>query len=363
MKRLILFISTFFIIASCDEENAFPNGFLDYEHPSNQYLRGSVLASLDDKISNSEFGDIHSLIIIRNDNIIYEKYYSNYSRSDLHQLGAGTQSIVSVLTGIALMVDSTISLEAKIVDLLPGYNQYFDNIPQKDQIEIQHLLSNSSGLWWDEWTYPFGSEQNDAYKMTLSDAWISVVLSTPMIREPGFEFNYNSGNGILMAPILQQITGIELEEFAKEKLFDPLNIQNWNWERIPDGHVNASWGLSLRSMDMAKIGYLLMKNGYWNEEQIFDESWLSRSTRSRRNVSQSFRYSYFWWRFSHYTEISPALRENDIFFSWGDGGQFMFVIPHLDMVIVTTAGNYPNGDIKALEMLREIILAVVDRYI
>ena len=225
------------------------------------------------------------------------------------------------------------------------------------------MLSNTSGLWWDEWAHPLGSEDNDAYVMTLSDDWISNVLSTPMIREPGYQFNFNSGNGILMAPIMQQLTGIELEQYATEKLFKPLNISNWKWERIPDDYVNASWGLHLRPVDLAKIGYLFLKEGVWNDQMIFAENWRSSSSRNRAIASYYYGYGYFWWRFSSFADVIRPIKENDVYFSWGEGGQFLFVIPHLDMIVVTTAGNYANDETMAFGMLKDYIFeAVVDRF-
>ena len=352
------------LFCACEREHPSPKAFLTYGHPAGVHIDSDKLDELNRKIHGGSFGDIHSLIILRNDQLVFENYYSNHQRSDLHPVGAATQSIVSVLTGIALAQDSTLGITDRIVDFFPEYSHLFENIPQKDQIEIRHLMSNTSGLWWDEWTHPFGSEENDAYVMSKSDDWIFAVLATPMIREPGFEFNYNSGNGILMAPVLEKLTGTELEQFAEERLFTPLNIQNWKWDRIPGGYVNTSWGLHLRPVDMAKIGYLLLKNGRWSEEIIFDESWSFGSTRSRRNVSSLFNYGYFWWRFTEYSNIVQSLRKNDVFFSWGDGGQFIFVIPHLDMVVVTTAGNHMNNDLMAMAMLRDYILsAVLDRYL
>ena len=207
MKKLLLGLGIFLIAVACGEEDPKPNAFVHYDLPFNQNMSADLLEDLDRQIEVGTYGDIHSLLILRNDRIVFEKYYANWMRSDLHPIGASTQSIVSILTGIALEENEQVDARTKIVDLLPAYQEYFADIPQKDQIEIRHLLSNSSGLWWDEWSHPFGSEENDAYRMTLSDDWVSTVLSTPMIREPGFDFNFNSGNGILMAPVLQNVVG------------------------------------------------------------------------------------------------------------------------------------------------------------
>lgn len=351
------------LLLACEGENPNPISFLDYEYPNAEYFEVAKLEELNKQIKEGAFGDIHSLVILRSDKIVFENYYSNYQRSDLHPIGAATQGVVSALMGAMALEDDAINLNARIIDLLPEYQQYFSDIPQKDQIEIRHLMSNTSGLWWDEWTHPFGSEDNDAYVMTQSGDWIANVLSTPMIREPGFEFNYNSGNGILMAPIMQNLTGVELEQYATEKLFNPLDISRWKWERIPGDFVNTSWGLHLRPMDFAKIGYLFLQQGIWNEQSVFDENWRRRSSRFRVSISNYYNYGYFWWSFSALADVVFRLKQNDVFFSWGDGGQFLFIIPHLDMVIVTTAGNYSSNDIQALNMLKDYIFdAVLDRY-
>lgn len=362
MKNVSALLLIVFLF-SCVKENPTPGAFLDYKNPYTSGLDAEKLYELETKISNGDYGDIHSLIIIRNDQIVFENYYSNYEREDLHPVGGATQSIVSAILGVTLKEDSTIGLRDRIVDLLPQHQKYFDNVPQKDQIELRHLLTNTSGLWWDEWTHPFGSDENDAFAMSLSNDWIGNVLSTPMIREPGDEFNYNSGNGILMALVLQNVTGSDLEDYAQEKLFDPLEIRDWKWERTPGGYVNSSWGLHMRPMDLAKIGYLYLQEGRWNEQEIFDQSWTSRSTRFREWISGYFNYSYFWWRFSSTADVVRRLNANDVFFAWGDGGQFLFVIPHLDMVVATTAGNFGNNETISITMLRDYIFDSVEQII
>lgn len=363
MRKLLTGLFGFWLLTCCSEEHPAPESFIEYQYPTRQLLDDEKLFELDDKIEQGEYGDIHSLIILRNDKIVFENYYSNYQRSDLHPIGGATQSIISTLLGVVLKEDSTVGLNQYIIDFLPEYAEYFKDVPQKDKIRLSHLLTNTSGLWWDEWTHPFGSEENDAYVMSLSDDWIGNVLTTPMIREPGDEFNFNSGNGILMAPILQNITGMELEEYTRQKLFEPLGITDWKWERTPGNFVNTSWGLHMRPMDMAKIGYLHLKSGRWEDQEIFEEFWSSRSTRFREWVTGYLNYAYFWWRFSDNADVVRVVNPNDVYFAWGDGGQFMFIVPHLQMVVVTTAGNFGNNETIAIAMLRDYIFNAVQGYV
>lgn len=362
MGRRLLIFMVFGLFLGCQEENPTPGTFLDYKTPRVSYLDENRLLQLDNSIKKGKYGDIHSLIIIRNDLIVYENYYNGYHKDDLHKLGSATQSVISGAMGALMLQNNNVSLKEKLIDLLPGYKQYFDNVPQKDKIEIRHLLTNTSGLWWDEVSAPFGDEQNDAYAMTLTSDWVATILSTPMIREPGDEFNYNSGNSILLAPTIEALSGMEVENFVHQYMFEPLGITEWSWDKIPGGQINTAWGLHLRPIDMAKIGYLSLKNGLWNGNEIFDTQWAGRSTRSRIGASILYNYGYLWWQFSNYHHVARGINLNDIYFAWGDEGQFIFVIPHLDMVVVTTAGNKKEEETMGMEMLRDFIFtSVTDR--
>lgn len=363
MKKSVLLVIFICCLCACEKEHPNPDNFLFYDHPNFEFVNAEPLAILNNEIKNGVFGDLHSLIIIRNDKIIFENYYSGYRRSDLHPIRESTQSVVSTLVGAMLYENESLTLDTTIINFFPQYANYFDDIPQKDQIKIRHLLSNTSGFWWKEWNQSNGSNENDAYDMSQSSDWIAKILSTPMIQEPGTTFNINSGHGVLMAPIMESLTGLDLEAFAKEKLFDPLMITDWEWERIPGEYVNASWGLHLRPIDFAKIGYLYLKGGIWENHELFNENWLYRSTRYREQVSGYYGYGFFWWRFSNISDVISPLIQNDVFFSWGSGGQYLFIVPHLDLVIVMTAGNYGNSENAAFAILQEYIFpAIIDRF-
>jgi len=363
MKKLFILSVLALLTISCREENPAPSSFLEYNSPYYQSMDGALLKQLDEHLDLGLFGDIHSLIIIKDDQIVFENYYGNYSREDLHPIGSATASVVSAVVGTQLRADESFSLSQEIIDLFPEYGQFFDNIPQKDKINIRHLISHTSGFWWDEWMEPFGTDDNDAFIMSQSDEWVANVLATPMIKEPGSEFNFNSGNAVLMAPILEKASGVDLETLTKQRLFDPLSISEWKWDLIPDGYVNAAWGLHMKPIDMAKIGYLYLNNGKWNNEELFGETWASRSTFKRNWASTYFGHGYFWWGFGNNSDVARSVVENDIYFSWGSGGQYIFVVPHLNMVIVSTAGNYNNNDTITFDMLTEFIFkSVVYRY-
>ena len=117
-----LYLSLFILLfLACEEENPTPTNFLDYENPYVEYFNGAKLDELNEQIKKGSYGDIHSLLILRNDKIVFENYYSNYQRSDLHPIGGSTQSIVSALVGVMMHEDDAISLRTKIIDFFPDY--------------------------------------------------------------------------------------------------------------------------------------------------------------------------------------------------------------------------------------------------
>jgi CubicO group peptidase (beta-lactamase class C family) len=260
-----------------------------------------------------------------------------------------------------LMENDSISVNTLIQGALPGYEHHFEGVPQKDQIRLRDLMSNSSGLWWDEWSSPYTDATNDAVSMKNQMDWTDWVLSKPMIQEPGTTFNYNSGNAILTGKVIEYFSGSSIEDYAAARLFAPLGIDQWQWDKMGDGSEDVAWGLKLKPLDLAKIGYLFIDKGRWLDNQIFDETWGHQSTRARKSISGYYRYGYQWWRFADGAQIIGRLRangleNNDVFFSWGRGGQLLLVIPSFEMVVVMTGGNGLEYDISNMELLVEYII-------
>jgi CubicO group peptidase (beta-lactamase class C family) len=350
------------LAGGCDEELPYPaSDPWQYAHPSEVSLSPTVLAEMHSAIQRDTYGQIHSVLIVKAEKIVYEHYYNGYSRDDLHSLDAVTKSVVSTLLGSVMRTDSSISVDQVIIDLLPQYGYLFDDVPQKDRIRIRDLMSNVSGLWWEEWDTPYSDPGNDATQMQNAADWSEWVLSKPMIREPGFVFKYNSGNAILMGPVVERQAGQSVEEAARQHIFEPLGIKNWNWDKTGDGSEDTAWGLHLRTVDIAKIGYLFVRDGKWNGTQVFDEAWIRQSTRYRSTISNYFHYAYQWWRFSGNADIIRQLEArgmsgNDVFFAWGRGDQMMLVLPSFDMVVVITAGNPKAYQTGIFSLLMEYIV-------
>jgi CubicO group peptidase (beta-lactamase class C family) len=326
--------------------------------PQTQNLDENILNELSTKINEGEFNQIHSFLIVRNNVLVFEEYFRGFNRSNLHDCYSVTKSITSTLIGIAIQQEYISNTNEKILEFFPEYSNINNLDSTKENISLENLLTMTAGFAWIELALGYNDPNNDIFKMSRSNDWVKYVLDKPMAKAPGTQFFYNSGCTILLSGIIKNKTGLSAEFFCKQYLFTPLNISTWEWEFGPNNISNTGWGLQLRPLDLAVFGSLYLNNGFWNGVQIVDSSWINLSTQSHVPISVSYEYGYQWWRFTNNSSVGNALIINDIYFAFGYGGQFIFIIPHLNMVIVSTAENFSNSTI-AFGMLRDYILPAI----
>jgi CubicO group peptidase (beta-lactamase class C family) len=168
-------------------------------------------------------------------------------------------------------------------------------------------------------------------KMMASEDWIQYMLDLPMANEPGTYFEYCNGASFLLSAILQETTGSSALEFAKNNLFGPLGISDIDWPSSPQG-ISIGWGqLKMRPLDMAKIGYLYLKKGVWEDKQIVPSDWVVDSTREFISATLEDGYGYQWW-----------MDDSGFYLALGYAGQFIYVLPELDMIVVFTSDLEEN---------------------
>jgi CubicO group peptidase (beta-lactamase class C family) len=195
--------------------------------------------------------------------------------------------------------------------------------------------------------------------------WLKFVLDWQMRETPGTRFEYNSGGVILLAGVIRNATEVPTDAFAQRYLFDPLGITQSRWfYGQPDNLPHTGGGLNLRPLDMAKIGYLMLRNGRWENQQIVSSDWVRESTShvvpyARTFASRPVDYGYLWWLLSLDGRGGDQGRDADIYTAAGAQGQWIFVIPKFDMVVVST-GNTPYFD-QAVDFLYSDILPAVNQ--
>jgi CubicO group peptidase (beta-lactamase class C family) len=283
--------------------------------------------------------NLHSLLVIRNGYLVSETYFGPYQQDTRHESYSCTKSFVSTLIGIAVdkaYIDRT---DHQIVDFFS--ERTFANLDkQKEGMTLEDVLTMRSGLDW--------QEGDPAYRaMYQSPDWVKFVLDKPMALPPGSRFNYCSGCSHLLSAILQQTTGMNTRDLAERYLFKPLGISNVKWDTDAAGIPIGGWGLQLTPRDMAKLGYLYLRDGQWDGQQIVSAKWVENATQKHAETEGDLGYGYQWWTY-------PSLAA---YAALGRNGQMIFVIPGSDLVIVTTAEMDSHDEI--FQLIEQYILPAV----
>ncbi|MFC1535711.1 serine hydrolase domain-containing protein [Candidatus Neomarinimicrobiota bacterium] len=329
---------------------------LDSEYQSNyplaeeEGLNGKALEWLVEDIEEGDYGEVRSLVVMRNDRVVLEEYFQGYEQDDLHSLYSITKSVLSALFGIAVEQGYISSLDEKIWGYFDEYEPIPDTEVWKASITIRHLLSMSAGLDWNELEVPYSDPSNIFELWDQAEDEIQFVLDRPLVDQPGTVVNYNSGLSQLLSIILTKNTGQSASDFAAENLFNHLGIEDWIWSSLNDSVSNGGWGLQLQPVDLAKFGQLYLQQGRWEGVQVVPEDWVATSTDSLGVMSIWTNYGYQWWRYGSRMVEAGMLDSVGIYFGLGYSGQYLWVIPYYNMVAAVTAANGDNP------LLNEVIL-------
>jgi CubicO group peptidase (beta-lactamase class C family) len=316
----------------------------------------------------AQSADVHSVVIVRHGKLVFEQYYAGYDEpwggphgqhdfdaTTKHDMRSASKSVVSLLVGIAIDRKLIAGVDEPVVKFFPEYAAL--KTPGWVGVTLRHLLTMSSGIQWDEnrgWTDPANDEP---YLGKLDDP-IGYVLGKPIAVAPDETWNYNGGGTELLGNILERVSGKPLNDFAREVLFEPLGIADERWEAYKNGKVAAAAGLRLRPRDAAKIGQLVLDHGAWNGRQIVPAAWIAESVAPRFQAIGYFGglafYGYQWWlgrTLSRGEEIKWIA-------AMGLGGQRIFIVPDLDLVVMTTSGLYtsPRQGNAALDILYSSVI-------
>jgi CubicO group peptidase (beta-lactamase class C family) len=305
-------------------------------------LDAKLICTIGSTLEKMRDADPNGVVVIRHGVLVYEHYFVagiEYAPNTLHDVRSITKSIVAILAGIALDRGWLKSLDTPVFSFFPNYADL--RTPGKDRITLADLLSMTSGLAWPELATSYNDPSNILRQMIGAAHPYRFVLARPLVATPGTVWNYNSGGVELLGDILQKVSHRPLDKFAKQALFDPLEITDWQWQQGKNGTLAASWGLWLRPRDLAKIGQLVLDHGVWEGHKIVSAAWIKTMTARHSPPGWLFEhrglsYGYLWWR--------GKLPVADHSANWaggiGWGGQRLFVVPSLDLVVAATAGVY-----------------------
>ncbi|HEY0602695.1 MAG TPA: serine hydrolase [Herpetosiphonaceae bacterium] len=322
--------------------------------PESQGMDSEQLAQMLEFISDQKL-DIHSVLIARHGVLVHETYFYPYAPETPHAIYSATKSISSALIGIAIAEGKIPSVQTPLLDLFP--ERTVQNVDERKRaITLEHLLTMSSGL---SWRRPASGGPPPVYAFQNSDDPVQFVLDRPVDDAPGSQFFYNSGGSHLLSAIVQERTGQTALDYAREKLFGPLGVEDVTWESAAQGVNDGGSGIWLRPRDMARFGLLYLRQGEWNGRQILPAEWVVAST--TRHVPAPDRegqgypptpnlvgYGYQWWinALGGYSAI-------------GFGEQEIIVLPEQDLVVVITGTTPETGSITPEDLTRKFIVPAV----
>jgi len=351
MKKLIYFFTIFLLIlGGCDDNHIPPPkpifDDLEFSTPGEQGLNATQISQAINNVQQQGF--INSIVIVRNGNIVSEWYLNGFGQNNGQKIMSVSKSILSALVGIALREGFLDSLGQKMLDFFPEYITT-DLESKKYDITIKHLLTMKAGL---------EHEHENYWQIYNSDNWIKTTIEFPFAYDPGEKFSYNTFQTHLLSGVLTKATGMSTLEFANKYFAERFRIEFKDWERDPQGIYFGGNGIYLTTRDMARFGWLYLRNGLLDGKQIVPIDWIEESLTNTTGFSSNswgdlrdYNYGYLWWL--------GKLNDYEVYLALGYGGQFIINIPELNMIVVTTSNSFVDWD-TADEQERAVLSIVAN---
>lgn len=311
--------------------------------PEEQGLDSTVLRTGLTKLGNN--ASLFSALVIRHDRLVAERYYHGSGAQRSNNVHSASKSILQALVHIAIAKGYIESLDNPVADYLP---EYFGNAsPDKKKITIRHMLTMTSGLDWTE----------DSTEIQVEEAsnWVQAILGRSLVSVPGATYNYSSGNTHVVSAVLQKATRMSTCQFAHQYLFGPMGITAEHWGRDPRGIFSGGYNVYLTPREMAKFGLLYLHDGKWAGQPLVPHGAVRAAQAQTTQVDDTSAYSEGWWM--------QTVSGRSMYFAWGYGGQFIYVIPSADIVLVTSENTSKNSnkEINSRAFIRDYLLPSITR--
>jgi CubicO group peptidase (beta-lactamase class C family) len=338
-----------------------PGADWETAEPAEVGLDGDRLAAMDEYARDS-MPPIRGIVVVRRGRIAFERYYDGCTAETYHTVNSVTKSVISALIGIALRKGLLTGVEQSLHDFFPELARAGGDA-RKQGLTLRHLLTMTSGFATGGLLLPLHQEMPpDAPDL------VSLAFERPLAAAPGERFNYDNLSSHLVSVALGRLTGMSTSAFAEQELFGPLGIwasgdvrfvwkadrgvrdsyhffgqwpdDGWPWKVDQHGHAIGALGLHLTLREMARFGYLYLRSGCWNGDEIVPGPFLEESTQTQnpggsRVLPGDCSYGYLWW-----------VSTGGAYFGLGYGGQYLFVLPRQDLVIAVATMppiNTPSG--------------------
>ena len=298
-------------------------------------------------VAAGDMKGLHSVLVIHKGEIFAEVYFPGedqrwgtplgmreHGPDTLHDLRSVTKSIVGLLYGIALGEGIVPEVNDALLESFPEYADLAAD-PARQKVDVGHVLTMKMGFEWDE-SLPYSDPRNSEIAMELAEDRYRFALDRPIVGPPGEQWQYNGGATAIIARLIEKGSGMPLDQFAADRLFQPLGITDFDWVQGGDGQASAASGLRLNIHDLAKIGQMVLDDGAHEGTQIVPSDWLKASFTPQAELDW-LRYGYFWW-------LAGGKGAPFWVAGFGNGGQRMTIQANQDLLILVNAGNYNQPD-------------------
>jgi len=333
--------------------------------PEQEGMDSTVLSGIGPRFAGWTEACAHAVVVARHGTLVYEQYFSGqdwcwatpigtvvFDARVKHDLKSITKSVTSLLIGVGVDRGWIAHINTPVFTYFPDHSD--TRTSEKDRITLAHLLTMSAGLAWNE-SLPWNNPANNERQMDDAVDPYRYALERSVERPPGQVYNYCGAAPTLLQGALQRASGNPLDELAREALLEPLGISDVEWTRFPNGDVRGHGGLRLRPRDLAKLGQLVLDRGMWRGKQIVSADWITESTTPQINGESIFFYGYLWWLGRFLVER----REIRWIAGFGNGGQRVYVVPEMDLVVAVNAGAYGEPQIVGGIAMQEYILPAI----
>lgn len=336
--------STFYFEKS---DQDFPISDINYEF--NGQAQNANLEALLEETGTSAF------IVIQGDVVLYEKYFNGYQRDSIVTSFSIAKSLTSLLVGMAIEDGYIQSLDDSVTQYIPELSQVD---PAYQEITLQHLLSMKSGIAFKDTDIPWHDKSRAYYHPYLRQ----VVTQLPIEESPGTTFVYNSFNPIILGIILEKATGQSVADYFESRFWMRLGAEydaSWSLDSEEDGLAKMESGFNARAIDYAKIGRLVLNQGEWDGSQIISAEWVNNSTKIESTnlvprIGENVYYQNGWW------VIGPTAKDKYTVFGWGHLGQYLFLFPDEDMMVLRFGKEIGRVD-SWRQIAQQIVNGVVDQ--
>jgi CubicO group peptidase (beta-lactamase class C family) len=317
----------------------FPNGEWPSTSPGLQGIDPGAVEDMRQKIGRENL-PVHSFLLVRNGFLVSELYFPGYDRAAKHPIQECTESVTSALVGVAIQEGFLQGVDQKVMDFFPERQDKAGDA-NLQSLTIEHLLNMTLGHKQSLIPDPADAGRN----------WVDAFFDQPFAHAPGTVYQKDPLAPYMLAVILQKAVGKPAADYLRGKIFEPIGIRDFTWASDAQGVNFGNSHMELRPIDMAKFGYLYVNEGNWNGTQLIARDWVAKSTskvldtKGKLNSAEDFGYGYLWW-----------MNSFEGYSAHGAGGQYIFVIPGLDVVAVFTSGFDEKTFTTPYTLMRTLII-------